>query len=78
MTSASIREQVAKQSHEKSKNPNFEKILSLFRDWDFDLPESCKILLYKLTTGACDWLDSRGKLLEQGCIIFEFFEFKKK
>ena len=60
---------------EKSKNPHFKKkILSLFHDWDFDLPVSRENLLCKLATRACDWLDLRGKSLEQGSTVFEIFE----
>ena len=62
-------------SREKSKNPDFWKIfLSLFCNWDLDLPVSCKNLLCKLATGACDWLEAWGKSPEQGCTVFEIFE----
>ena len=64
-----------KLSCKKSKNPDFWKIfLSLFCNWDLDLPVSCKNLLCKLATGACDWLEAWGESPEQGCTVFEIFE----
>ena len=67
-------EQVANLSREKPKNPDFlKKFLSIFHDWDNDVPVSCENLLYELATGdmRLDWLATKS--LEQGNTVFENF-----
>lgn len=75
VTRASTREQVASLSREKSKNPDFEKFLSIFRNWDFYSPMSHEYSL----SGAHNWGHTtrltRDQVARTGQHYFFFFFF---
>ena len=52
---------------------NFENFLSLFHEWDIDLPLSRENLLCKLATRACDSLDPRPSRQNRATLFFDIF-----